>query len=234
MPASNAAAPDAAIPDVFDVSEYGTLTRRGARVPTTQREALDIAEGEPADLDRLAHLATYHDPLSAFLQQLAESLLEQRENDLDDPELADTDAEREEIEAQWDELRDLQREVVGSPEGWRAWLPSLDAIDARETLEAVRRWLDGEPDWQSLEDAGIDVGPQIQALRFFEDMDSDVLDRLGVKLVYGEHPGSSYYAAELCIDISEANARAQRAGVPLRFLRAGQPFLQLVFSAARS
>ncbi len=45
----------------------------------------------------------------------------------------------------------------------------------------------------------------------------ELLDALGVLIVEGEHPGSSYYAAELRNDIEEANGVAQSLGLPFRF-----------------
>ena len=48
-------------------------------------------------------------------------------------------------------------------------------------------------------------------------MDLDVLDELGVVVVGGEHPGSTYYAAELRKPVHEANATAEDLGLPFRF-----------------
>ena len=45
----------------------------------------------------------------------------------------------------------------------------------------------------------------------------DTLDELGIKIVEGEYPGSTYYAAELMGDVEEANVVAARLGVPVRF-----------------
>jgi hypothetical protein len=43
---------------------------------------------------------------------------------------------------------------------------------------------------------------------------------LGVDIVEGEHPGSTYYAAELRGNIDEANRAAEAAGIPVRFVAA--------------
>tara|TARA_B100000315_G_C14382728_1_gene498216 strand:- start:228 stop:356 length:129 start_codon:yes stop_codon:yes gene_type:complete len=32
------------------------------------------------------------------------------------------------------------------------------------------------------------------------------------------NPGSTYYAAELSIPVEEANAKAEKAGIPIRFV----------------
>jgi hypothetical protein len=48
-------------------------------------------------------------------------------------------------------------------------------------------------------------------------MDSDALEALGVTIVEGEHPGSSYFAAELTGDVEVENKAAKAAGIALRF-----------------
>jgi len=57
-------------------------------------------------------------------------------------------------------------------------------------------------------------------MEFFQSMDVDQLETLGVEVVEGEHPGSTYYAAELRNDIDQANRAAQQAGIPVRFVAA--------------
>ena len=51
-------------------------------------------------------------------------------------------------------------------------------------------------------------------------MDRDQLETLGVQVIEGDFPGSSYYAAELGVDISKANRAAKKAGIPVRFIAA--------------
>jgi hypothetical protein len=48
-------------------------------------------------------------------------------------------------------------------------------------------------------------------------LDFDTLDALGIKIVEGEYPGSTYYAAELMVAVEAANVVAGRLGVPVRF-----------------
>ena len=55
------------------------------------------------------------------------------------------------------------------------------------------------------------------AYRFFSSMDYADLKTLGVKVIEGEHPRSTYYEAELAIPIEEANARAEASGIDIRF-----------------
>ena len=55
------------------------------------------------------------------------------------------------------------------------------------------------------------------AYRFFSSMDYADLKTLGIKVIEGECPGSTYYEAELAIPIEEANAQAEAAGIDIRF-----------------
>lgn len=55
------------------------------------------------------------------------------------------------------------------------------------------------------------------AYRFFNNMPFADLRTLGVKVIEGEFPGSTYFEAELRIPIEEANARAEAAGIDIRF-----------------
>jgi hypothetical protein len=54
-------------------------------------------------------------------------------------------------------------------------------------------------------------------MSFFQDMDGKMLDALGVAIVEGDHPGSTYFAAELRGKMEYANAVAEREGLPFRF-----------------
>lgn len=55
------------------------------------------------------------------------------------------------------------------------------------------------------------------AYRFFNNLPFADLRTLGVKVIEGEFPGSTYFEAELRIPIEEANARAEAAGIDIRF-----------------
>jgi hypothetical protein len=56
---------------------------------------------------------------------------------------------------------------------------------------------------------------------FFENEDGAILDKLGVRIVEGEYPGSTYYAAELEKPVEEANGIAQKLGLSYRFREKG-------------
>lgn len=57
-----------------------------------------------------------------------------------------------------------------------------------------------------------------RALSFFVH-EYELCNALGIEIVEGEHPGSTYYAAELHKPIAFTNSEAERMGLPFRFRR---------------
>ena len=55
------------------------------------------------------------------------------------------------------------------------------------------------------------------AKQYFEGLDDKTLDALGVEIIEGEHPSSSYYAAELRQDVDYANQVAREMKLEVRF-----------------
>lgn len=60
---------------------------------------------------------------------------------------------------------------------------------------------------------------QEEAMRYFEALPWDILEELGVEVIEGDHPGSTYYAARLrnSVDIAAANRAAKKLNQPFRF-----------------
>jgi hypothetical protein len=123
-------------------------------------------------------------------------------------------------------LAGLRTHLQAMPEepedGATAWLLSLTKKELEDrVVPALEKWLEGKPDWALEDDYLPDSGTaQGAALAYFRDMDFKDLQTLGVSIVEGEHPGSTYYAAELRADIDEANRAAEIAGLPVRFVAA--------------
>ena len=104
----------------------------------------------------------------------------------------------------------------------RAWLLQVDQRFFTKTIVPhVARWL--RKPWEAWEENYV-VTPTGQevALRYFDHMNRAALNTLGVKVIEGECPGSSYYAAELRRPIAEANRAAEAAGLRVRFVRPGR------------
>jgi hypothetical protein len=106
-------------------------------------------------------------------------------------------------------------------DGVRQWLDDMTAeVYQKQIVPHIQRWMDASPDWDSEADYLAGETAREAAMRYFEAMSPDVLDALGVVIIEGEHPGSTYYAAELVRDIDDANRAAKAAGLPVRFVPA--------------
>jgi hypothetical protein len=120
----------------------------------------------------------------------------------------------------------LKARLKGMPEepeqGVESWLLSLTNSEFEDlVVPEIEKWFNSPPNW-NWEDDYLPKNSTSQgaALEFFQRMDDDELDAISVVIVEGEHPGSTYYAAELEVELDIANKAAAQAGIPVRFNRA--------------
>lgn len=100
--------------------------------------------------------------------------------------------------------------------GWVTWLKE-SSDESRELIYAeVETYLEEAPNYNDADFLPDTANAQGAAYRFFQSEDWDLLDQLGIVIVDGEHPGSSYFAAELTIPVAEANKRAKVLDVAYR------------------
>ena len=182
--------------DIFEVDAYGTLRPLGAEDPSCNRQI--FTDIDPDRLDGADDLI--EDIESAYPLQIKVQAMVAEESD--DPEAADDDDDR-----------------------WRSWIGDLDAAGRAALRQRVRDWLEDDIDWDYVEFFPMHTGPQGETLAYFESVDGDVLDALGVVLVYGDRPGSTYFAAELKTDVDTANSKAAELGLDFRFVEEGQPYV---------
>lgn len=109
--------------------------------------------------------------------------------------------------------------IPDDPEyGWLTWLETSPEEASGPLYAEVEQFLDESPDfcndWEYLPDT---ANAQGAAYQYFLSEDQDVMERLGVVIVEGECPGSSYYAAELRMPVDEANQIAEELGIAYRF-----------------
>ena len=96
--------------------------------------------------------------------------------------------------------------------GLAGWIAQLNP-EQFELLEGeAQEWSqsppeDDEPDGQAC------------ALNYFRDLDPKILKLLGVSIIEGDHPGSSYFAAELDESVENANQIATEHKIKIRFQR---------------
>ena len=105
---------------------------------------------------------------------------------------------------------------------WQGWLGQVPDDAAEELIALANDWIDDdadESDWELADLRG--YSDRGAALTFFRD-EFEFCDTFNVVIVEGDHPGSSYFAAELRMDVDEANAMANQQGIPIRFEWSGE------------
>ena len=103
------------------------------------------------------------------------------------------------------------------PDCWEDWLESADDNTIEQLIQAVNDWINDSPDESDYERADLGgISGRGYALRFFSH-EYEVNEILGIVVVEGDRPGSSYFAAELRKPIDEANRLAEEEGIPIRF-----------------
>jgi hypothetical protein len=201
----------------FEVGEGGILKMAHCFVPKIREDFYYIFDclRSPADL-----IQSIDDcqPLAWETQSIYSDYRDDLINEIDD-------AENEE-EPDYQKINELKTRLDSMPEepedGVRNWLLNLVEADYFKTIisERVKVWLSEAPDW-SFEEDYFDESPTAvdAAYKFFQDMDRDLLHALGIVVIEGLYPGSTYYAAELHSGIAEANAAAEAAEIPVRFVK---------------
>lgn len=115
----------------------------------------------------------------------------------------------------------LMEALQDPDEGWYDWVRLGGDAGVQHLREAISDWLQEPVDHLKSEWFPMNHGATGQAKGFFESLGWDLLKTLGVVIVEGEHPGSTYYAAELRQPIDKANEVAILLELPFRFQRKG-------------
>ncbi len=100
---------------------------------------------------------------------------------------------------------------------WQSWLNDLSGEAVDELIECANGWLEedaDETDWEIATLRG--YTEQGAALTYFRD-DFPCSDLFNIVIVEGDHPGSTYSAAELRMSVEDANLIAEAEGLPIRF-----------------
>lgn len=106
---------------------------------------------------------------------------------------------------------------AASFDDWKSWLKAAPDEVIGDVVDHANAWLEefpGETDWEIANRRG--YTNQGSALTFFRD-DFEFNDLFNIVIVEGDHPGSSYYAAELHMHVEDANQLAVEEGIPVRF-----------------
>lgn len=191
----------------FIVRASGTIDSKEYISPTTREDAFDFGSYDLQDAESLVERANDIHPVMWELQRQYE------EYHLKKLEKLKSDEEKEAYEEEWPEYAD--EEIA------EKWVLQLSEQEFKGLRSQMEKWAESEPDMSSDETDYfvIPSSGQDYAYKFFQDhTEPEVLDELGIEIVEGEYPGSTYYAAELSIPVEEANAKAEKAGIPIRFV----------------
>ena len=203
-------------PWFFGVNEHGTLIEEGVKEPETWGDIFDYLASEDfkdpkSTIEALEGCYALTSYLDTQLNKEIESLEE--DLDTDPPESKQALAA---LQKKIDALKALRDEYE---EPWQDWIELEGKEGLSKFKELVEDWLAEPIDWMQAEWIPVRSGAQGAAFGFFEDQPCELLKQLGVVIVDGEHPGSSYVAAELRAKIGDANEAAERLGMPFRFKR---------------
>ena len=203
----------------FEVDERGTLQMANFAEAETRADFYEYVAGfwsrSPKDL---AEAIDECQPLAWAVYSIYSDFRGELKRDLQDAQGAGSGNKR--------KLAALPPRLDALPEepekGAPNWLLSLTGKEFKgRVVPKIEKWFGEPPNWSFegdyLPESGTAHGA---ALEFFRNMSADDLKTVGVEVIEGEHPGSTYHAAELRCDIEEANRAAEAAGIPVRFMAA--------------
>jgi hypothetical protein len=201
-------------PWYFSVDTHGTITEPDYPQNETWGEifSIDITGIKtPEDLVREVDRCM---PLREHFSVLASDEL--------DSLIEDVDSDTEPCPARRRHINQVIAALEAHPdEGWYDWIQLEGQAGVERFKDMIAEWADEPANYIQIEYFPADYGAQGKAMVFFESLGHQILKALGVVIVEGEHPGSTYYAAELRKDIESANETAAGLKVPFRFKRVG-------------
>ena len=204
---------------VLEVDDGDALWLAGYEAPQTRTGMYDISPDGVADAKILLGQAKDCVPLADHLRYEFECF----RSDLED-ELAGLEKGGGKAGARANALRAQLEKLPEDPEdGPGVWLPAMTSEEFALLRVSIVDWLADSPDRDYEEDYfPIPADGRTAAMQILQSEDPDTLDALGVVIIEGEHPGSTYYAAELEVPLAEANRAAERLGLTYRFVRQGE------------
>jgi hypothetical protein len=193
---------------LFNVNDFGTLSVADFDEPQTRADAYSTDAIELKDIDTLQEFAER----TSLGNRLQNHYTDYRDGLVDELEEAPTAALRRTLKKRLAKLLD-------DPDtGWMTWLEVEPEKAQAEFADIIADYLNEPPDWgNEFEWMPDSATAQGEAYRYFSMTDQDQLETLGVIIVEGDCPGSSYFAAELRLSVEEANCAAQAADIPIRF-----------------
>ncbi|MDT3668950.1 MAG: hypothetical protein ROZ37_01290 [Aromatoleum sp.] len=185
--------------DLFQVSEFGTLSYANFEEPQTRYDAHGYSNVGDVDASIVESHAAMYEPI----QEIYRDHLREQNPLLDDTAIEEL------VEDSWLEW------FMADGRNWSA----IEGI--------IDDWLSDAPDrCQEWEDYYKTGDAQGAAYDHFLREDSELMDELGIAVIEGQCPGSSYFAAELHTPVEEANRIAAERGRSIRFVYEGEDFVR--------
>ena len=192
---------------IYEVSEFYTITDPNIKLPEIRSDVFNIWIEDIKSIDKLVSAIEDCSPLETHFQELGQS----RKGEIEDEIECTSGAKKKRLKALAQALDDYDY-------GWKHWL-QLEGIKSLPAhIKTIVDWLSSPVDMCESDWFPNDWSGQGYAKSFFESLDADVRDALGVEIVEGCHPGSSYYAAELRNSVEDANRVARKLRLDFKFI----------------
>ena len=198
----------------FTVNEWGTITDPDFTENESWGDVFSIVTGHLRTPDDVICTVDECQPLINHFQTLAEQELDTLADELEADPPPRLLRQR--------HIRKIVDAIESDPDyGWQNWIELEGKAGVERFRDEIDNWLDEPADYRQSEWFPLNHGSQGQAKAFFEDLDSETLRALRVVIIEGEHPGSTYYTAELRQSIEDANEAVATLGLPFRFRSEG-------------
>lgn len=195
-------------PVVFLVDRAGSLTRQGDLEPKIRSDVYDIATRYIEGIEALIDEVDAHDELRGHFQSLAE---EER--------FALTESDDHAPAPMSKKTATILAALADPDDGWQEWLRLEGEPRLPFFVAQIDAWLAAPVNWLQCDFWPPGWSSQERCMEFFQQLDADIVEALGVVIVEGDRPGSTYYAAELVRDVAEANRAAAALDLPFRFTK---------------
>lgn len=192
----------------FTVDKYGTISEADFKKPKINRDIFDnISIQRLTTPENIIDEIEYYDALVERFRWLARDERKSLLRRIEQQESRDNRELR--------RMKLVAKKLEDEDDGWKEWIEIEGNEGAPRFGKLIVDWLAAPIEWQ--EDMPDNADAQGSAKRFFEREESATLEKLGVSIVEGEGPGSTYYAAELNRKVEEANEIAMKLGLSYRF-----------------
>ncbi len=221
-------------PIVFEVEDYGAIASPNVKEPKCNRDIFDdvttsyikTIEDIIYEIESCYALREHfrwlayrrQDELGSELDELDHQLqsLEAEGNERPVEDMLALSERRDRVQLQLEQFDNFNED-----DNWKALITGEGEANVQTFVKEIEKWLAEEPDWNLLQDLNDDWwSPRGDAKKFFADLPNDIRRALGVIIVEGDRPGSTYFAAELEKPIEETNRLAEVMNIPIRFRKA--------------